>query len=368
MNVRDPFNIRTGSLNRPPIATWKSNRSYNSPSNNPFPAPLHQIIRTAATATQSAAADLRDKAGEVVQSAQQVLAGAAAAALDTGGDHTDAVAEPQQERKQKHRTGAPYQLDRRQQQPQPRPDIDLEKQALPRKNKDKDKEKDKEKDMSFGVPRNVPPFTNPQRQNEDRLWAAATASSRQRATGGGVLGGVQSLFSPHHHGRASATALPMYKDKPYMYPPGGAGGWRRPLYRRKRACGLLLLVVVAALVWWTGLFAEHQERAVTRLNQWGWLRQEEREGADGGGRRKDWLKRRQRVVEAMELSWDAYERYAWGASLCFLRLLVIRTVMGENDVLTPGRQAMMSSTPSPGPGGGWRRRGWAGSSSTRSTR
>ncbi|PFH60678.1 hypothetical protein XA68_10548 [Ophiocordyceps unilateralis] len=33
-----------------------------------------------------------------------------------------------------------------------------------------------------------------------------------------------------------------------------------------------------------------------------------RTGRDGG----DWLERRRHVVEAFELSWDAYERYAWG--------------------------------------------------------
>ncbi|KAJ4297143.1 mannosyl-oligosaccharide alpha-1,2-mannosidase [Collariella sp. IMI 366227] len=77
--IRDPFNIRTASLNRPAIATWKSNRNYQTLANNSPFSPLHQIIRTATTATQSAAADLRDKAGEVVQSAQQVLTEATAA-------------------------------------------------------------------------------------------------------------------------------------------------------------------------------------------------------------------------------------------------------------------------------------------------
>ncbi|KAK4038745.1 amino acid permease [Parachaetomium inaequale] len=166
--------------------------------------------------------------------------------------------------------------------------------------------------MSFAIPKNVPSFSNPQRELEDHLWAASSSSSRQRSSGGGatnaassIVGGVQDLLSA----RNRSAALPMYKDKPYMYPPGRGGpAWQRPaaVYRRKRTCGLLLLVVMA-VVWWTGMFAGQQQRAVGKLNQWGWLTQEE-----GGGRKVDWLERRERVVEAMELSWDAYERYAWG--------------------------------------------------------
>lgn len=43
---------------------------------------------------------------------------------------------------------------------------------------------------------------------------------------------------------------------------------------------------------------------------WGWSQKPERAGG-----KIDWLSRRERVVEAFTLSWDAYERYAWGRSL-----------------------------------------------------
>ena len=294
MNVRDPFNLRNSSLNRPPIATWKSNRTYNAAA-NPNLSPLHHIIRTAATATQSAAADLRDKAGEVVQSAQQALAEAAATTtLDV-----EKATQPEPEKKR--------QQQQQQQQPKPTP---------PNPSSQRDKGQDQDKDMSFAVPKNVPSFSNPQRQLEDHLWAASSSSSRQRpsASGGAgstassVINGVQDLLGA----RGNRAALPMYKDKPYMYPPGRGGpqaGWRRPAYRRKRTCGFLLLVIVG-LVWWTGMFAGQQERAVTKLNDWGWLNQEEKAGRGKG--KVDWLQRRERVVEAMELSWAAYERHAWG--------------------------------------------------------
>lgn len=293
MNVRDPFNVR--NLNRNPIATWKSNPNYNRAPNDGL-ATLQTIIRTAATATQSAAADLRDKAGEVVQSAQHALS--EVTALSNKGDQAGDDEEAQKQRSNKNKPRK-----HRDSNAQPTTTITT---SPPGKRTRTDE------DMSFTVPKNVPSFSDPQRQLEDRLWAASSSSSsRQRSfaaggsssSRGGVLGGVQELLSPR-----AAAALPMYKDKPYGYYPAAG---RRGMYRRKRTCGLLLLVVVG-LVWWTGLFAGHQERAVTKLNQWGWLRQEGRGGAGRAKSKADWLKRRERVVEAMELSWDAYERYAWG--------------------------------------------------------
>lgn len=268
MNVRDPFNVR--NLNRNPVATWRPRT--NSRAQNDGLTALQHIIRTAATATQAAASDFRDKAGEVVLSAQQVL-NEAAVLDDRGGGR--GAGEPGDHRQPQHRQHQGQQNDQ---------------------------------DMSFTVPRNVPSFSSPQRQLEDQLWAAKF-SSRQRSLGGGgvggVLGDVQDFLSPRNR-----AALPMYKDKPYMYPPGRGGArrtWLRPVYRRRRACCLLLLLVVG-LVWWSGLLAGQREVAVTKLNQWGLL------GEEGGVRDDgvDWLSRREQVVEAAKLSWDAYERYAWG--------------------------------------------------------
>ncbi|KAK3940050.1 mannosyl-oligosaccharide alpha-1 2-mannosidase [Diplogelasinospora grovesii] len=160
---------------------------------------------------------------------------------------------------------------------------------------------DDHEDMSFTVPKNVPSFSNPQRQFEDRLWGSSgkTASKRSSAGNRGALQeAVQDFINPGRKG------LPMYKDKPHGY---GASGRVRPIYKRKRVLGLLTLVVLG-LLWCTGMFARHQDKAVTKLNQWGWLKSD-----TGKAKSKaDWLKRRERVVEAMELSWDAYERYAWG--------------------------------------------------------
>lgn len=152
--------------------------------------------------------------------------------------------------------------------------------------------------MAFNVPRHVPSFTAPQRELEDRLWPSSGVSSRRG--GGASLGSkVGGLLHPERN-----SALPMYKDKPYGYP---ASQRARPLYRRKRAVGFLFLVVVG-FMWFLGGLGGHKERIEGRVRGWGWLK-------DDKGRAKstaDWMRRRERVVEAFELSWDAYSRYAWG--------------------------------------------------------
>lgn len=168
-------------------------------------------------------------------------------------------------------------------------------------------------DMAFSVPRNVPSFNNPQRIAEDQLWGAATGktgggagSSRGGGGGGGnnILGTVGGLFDSSIPGRHSQT-LPMYKDKPYAYLPSDRA---RPMYRRKRVLGLLLFAFFAAS-YYLGWFDAHKDRvSQVPLPSWDWLNGKDEKAHS----RADWLSRRERVVEAFELSWDAYERYAWG--------------------------------------------------------
>ncbi len=160
-------------------------------------------------------------------------------------------------------------------------------------------------DMSFSVPRNVPSFGNPQRLAEDRLWTSSGVTARSARHPGGLLGEVHDrvggLIDPHRK-----KALPMYKDKPYAYPPSQRV---RPIYRRKRVLALLLFVVIA-LLYYFGALDKQKEKIQAPLRQWNWLNTKEEKART----KADWLQRRDRVVEAFELSWDAYERYAWGRS------------------------------------------------------
>jgi mannosyl-oligosaccharide alpha-1,2-mannosidase len=138
--------------------------------------------------------------------------------------------------------------------------------------------------MSFAVPKNVPSFSNPNRRVEDHIWRAAGMTSRV------------GLFDHRN-------TLPMYKDKPYSY---AASRRLRPMWRRKRT--LLFFGGVVLFLWWFGVFSlgggEDQRQHGPK---WGWA-----SSPESGKSKADWFDRRERVVEAFQLSWDAYERYAWG--------------------------------------------------------
>ncbi|KAH0526505.1 hypothetical protein TsFJ059_009813 [Trichoderma semiorbis] len=141
-------------------------------------------------------------------------------------------------------------------------------------------------EMSFSMPKHVPDFGDPSRALEDRAWAALS-----RRGGPGVL--KSSLFE--------SDTLPMYKDKPYAYAPSMR---LRPWWRRKKVLGTLTAAVVF-LLYIMGFFSGHPE-AKSSGSAFSWLRMsQDRDHVD-------WDERRQSVVEAFEVSWDAYERYAWG--------------------------------------------------------
>ncbi|KAG5973379.1 hypothetical protein E4U55_000587 [Claviceps digitariae] len=155
-------------------------------------------------------------------------------------------------------------------------------------------------DMSFNIPKNVPNFAAPHRNLEDRAWA--TLSARSKVTpggrgGGGILGGVQSKVSGYFE---EENELPMYKDKPY-------GHSRRRWWRKKRVIAALTLGLLTFL-YLTGVIGGHNERRVSRSNKstWTWL------GMSRASSNSNWEERRTSVVEAFELSWDTYARYAWG--------------------------------------------------------
>ncbi len=150
-------------------------------------------------------------------------------------------------------------------------------------------------DMSFSIPNNVPNFAAPHRDLEDRAWAAV---ARRGASGGGILSDVQGKVA----GYFEQDELPMYKDKPYGYAPSMR---RRRWWRRKRVLSSIALGILG-LLWLTGFFSHAKKRKST--SAWSWI------GLSNERGKANWDERRQHVVEAFELSWDAYERYAWGMS------------------------------------------------------
>lgn len=156
-------------------------------------------------------------------------------------------------------------------------------------------------DMStFSIPKNVPSFTDPQRELENRVWGASGVTARS-AHANGVMSGVQdrvgNFFDPKR------SDLPMYKDKPYTY---ASSRRQRSMWRKKRTFGIGGLFVLTVLYLF-GFFSGDSQAGTKAKDTWSWLQKPEKTGSS-----VDWLDRRERVKEAFTLSWDAYERQAWG--------------------------------------------------------
>lgn len=141
-------------------------------------------------------------------------------------------------------------------------------------------------DMSFSVPRNVPNFTGGNRDLEDNAWSSL------RGAGARVQDRVTGIFDKE--------TLPMYKDKPYSHTPSYRN---RPWWRKKRVLGIIALAVLS-LLHLTGLFSSSKPDPRPSKSWLSWMGT----GTDDA----DWEKRRSHVVEAFEITWDAYEHYAWG--------------------------------------------------------
>lgn len=146
-------------------------------------------------------------------------------------------------------------------------------------------------DMSFAVPRNVPDFGGPGREQEDNAWSSL------RGAGARAKDRVNGMFDK--------DALPMYKDKPFTYTPSYRN---RPWWKKKRMLSGIFTSVLF-LVYMLGIFSEPQagQSNPSARPGWSWIGL-----SDSAGKDADWGERRERVVQAFEVSWDAYERYAWG--------------------------------------------------------
>ncbi|CAF3549827.1 unnamed protein product [Fusarium graminearum] len=130
--------------------------------------------------------------------------------------------------------------------------------------------------MAFSMPRTAPDFNSRQRELEDKFWGSGQRSGK-------------------------SDRLPMYKDKPYASPYDDED---RPWWKRKKVLGIIALVFT--LLYWFGSSSKSpKKRTVT--TDWSFA------GLSKHDKKVDWDHRRDRVVEAFELSWDAYRRHAWGS-------------------------------------------------------
>ncbi|KAK6343898.1 mannosyl-oligosaccharide alpha-1,2-mannosidase [Orbilia brochopaga] len=171
--------------------------------------------------------------------------------------------------------------------------------------------------MAFSIPRNVPSFTNPQRQNEDSYWASSGSGSAHKTSSGGgnsVHNRIGGIF------RSSPSDLPLYKDKPYYSSTASTYGYRRrrrDMFLRKRV-GVLVILVVGAIYWWFFSYGLSKVDEANATGSGGTAQSAGKEstGWFGGKTQKTdskvWLDRRERVKEVFLLSWNAYANYAWG--------------------------------------------------------
>ena len=139
--------------------------------------------------------------------------------------------------------------------------------------------------MSFSLPKSVPSFDDSQREYENVYWSRFRNGERV----GNAVGG---LFQ--------SQELPMYKDKPYRYPPP----MRRPIWKQKRV--LIGAAMVLLLATWT-LSSPKSTKSGTRFAPWNWIKRSK-------SPQEIWAERMEAVKTAFELSWDGYEQYAWGWS------------------------------------------------------
>ncbi|KZF24627.1 glycoside hydrolase family 47 protein [Xylona heveae TC161] len=153
-------------------------------------------------------------------------------------------------------------------------------------------------DMSFSIPPNVPNFSSAERRYENGQWESSGRTHRQTHATQGLGATIGGLFEQRD--------LPMYKDKPFK----SSSGLRVPSFRKKRfVAGAVVLVF--GLLYWLGLFSESSTLSLgeskSDKSAWRWLSKSSQKQSV-----VDWERRREFVKEAFTLSWDAYERYAWG--------------------------------------------------------
>ncbi|GAB7340634.1 hypothetical protein MBLNU457_7035t3 [Dothideomycetes sp. NU457] len=140
----------------------------------------------------------------------------------------------------------------------------------------------------------------PQREYGDSSWASSGRSrfSANDHTSGTVGDRIGGMFD-----RDRKNSLPMYKDKPFSYPSSGRNA---PWFKRKRVLAGIGLSFLAVF-YWLGVFSTEQK--ATSIKPTGSSSKSWFIPTKG---KVDWAQRQERVKEAFQQTWSAYEKHAWG--------------------------------------------------------
>ncbi|KKY19521.1 putative mannosyl-oligosaccharidealpha-mannosidase [Phaeomoniella chlamydospora] len=151
--------------------------------------------------------------------------------------------------------------------------------------------------MSFQVPQNVPSFTSAQRPHEDGYWKAAHRNVSQN---GSIGAKFNDFFS-------DGKDLPLYKDKPSY-----SSNRKRRLFQRKRTYIFGAAVVLVLFYLLRSKAPDHSLShpfsGATGHDLFSYVEQ----AGPKHPKAADWELRRQSVKEAFLISWEGYEKYAWG--------------------------------------------------------
>ena len=144
-------------------------------------------------------------------------------------------------------------------------------------------------------------YSSPHSSTVEGVWPGARVHAQNGHTSNGIGQKLEGFFDNRR--------LPMYKDKPYSY---AAPRRKPPLYKQWRLM-LGIFLGLAALFYLFGASTSQTWRSRGKKIEGsglGWLRRPDLVSVD-------WDERRERVKEAFILSWDGYEKYAWGMSAKF---------------------------------------------------
>ena len=136
--------------------------------------------------------------------------------------------------------------------------------------------------------------TDYSRPSANGSWARSKTAEQNGYTGNGISQKLEGFFDNRQ--------LPMYKDKPYSY----IASRRKPALHRRWQVVVGIVTLFVGLSFWLGVLPlpGFRRRVIPsgRVNL----------GRLGPNQAVDWDDRREKVKEAFMLSWDGYEKYAWG--------------------------------------------------------